>query len=66
MPTVETQSKPQPIRSLNGSSFSTGAREEQMRVASRAARWGTCGLSVSAMDEQTGHPADHSGPNMKW
>jgi hypothetical protein len=35
-------------------------------VTSRALRWTTLGLMVSAIDEHTGQPASYAGPNMKW
>jgi len=37
----------------------------QVNVTSRAFRWGTSPLKVSAADEQTGQPAVYVGPNMK-
>jgi hypothetical protein len=47
-------------------SFSTGAREASSSVVSLAFRWTAWGASVSAIEEQTGQPADQDGPNMKW
>ena len=66
LPALETQSMPQPIRSLKASSCPIGAREASNSVVSLAFRWATWGSSVSAIEEQTGQPADQSGPNMKW
>ena len=55
-----------PIRRLYACSLSSGAREMQVNVTSRAFRWGTAPLKVSAADEHTGQPAVYAGPNMKW
>jgi hypothetical protein len=46
-------------------SLSSGAREMQVNVTSRAFRWRTAPLKVSAPDEQAGQPAVYAGPNMK-
>jgi len=50
---------------LYACSLSSGAREMQVNVTSRAFRWGTAPLKVSAADEHTGQPAVYAGPNMK-
>src|SRR6266487_2416482 len=57
LPADETHGKLQPMRRLYACSFSSGARETQTYVTSRAVRWGTAPSTVSAADEQTGQPA---------
>jgi hypothetical protein len=37
--------------------LSSGAREEQISVTSRARKWIALGSRVSAIEEQTGQPA---------
>ena len=57
LPTEEAHGKLQPTRVRYARSFSSGAREMQVNVTSRAFRWDTAPLNVSAAEEQTGQPA---------
>ena len=43
-----------------------GAREIAVKEVSRARRWTGVPSKLSAQNEQFGHPASHSGGNMKW
>ena len=43
-----------------------GARETAVKDTSRARRCTGAPLKLSAQNEQCGHPASHSGGNMKW
>jgi len=49
--------KLQPIRRRYASSFSSGAREMQTIVTSRAFRCGSTPLKLSAVDEHVAQPA---------
>jgi hypothetical protein len=54
----------QPIRRLNVSSFSSGARDTSMKVVSGAFRWARC-VSWSTNIEQPSQPSSWFAPNMK-
>ena len=53
----DTQGKLHPIRRLNACNVSSGACETNSMVTSRAFRCGSTPLTLSAIDEQVGHPA---------
>jgi len=53
----DAQGKLQPMRPLYARNFSSGACDTKSIVTSRAFRCGTRPLTLSAIDELTGHPA---------
>jgi hypothetical protein len=55
-----------PIRRLYAWSLSRAAREIAVSATSWFSRWTAKPSKPSAIDEQAGQPAVHSGPNMKW
>ena len=57
LPPLDTQSMSQPIRFRKAISFASGPRDARIRVVSLALRCGTWAASVSAIEQQTGHPA---------
>jgi len=66
LPALETQSMPQPIRSFEGEQPPERRARGEQQGGVLGLQMGDLGIERVAIEEQTGQPADQSGPNMKW